>query len=166
MWFNEIYFNRRDWLLHHFSKLKIDANQFLILCIIDSANQSNIEITHDYLVSNTNLSLSQVDKHIQKLIELKYLKIKPYKKKIEFNIDGVFRKDFEDTENESKLLHLFEDSFGRLLSQQELLTLSNLQAQVDYDTIIYALRQSIIQSKLSMSYVEKVALNEQSKNES
>lgn len=82
-----------------------------------------------------------------------------------FNIDGVFNKEFEDQMDKNELLHLFEDSFGRLLSQQELLTLSQLQNKVESDKIIYALRQAMIQSKLSMSYVERVALNESSKNE-
>lgn len=165
MWFNELYFNRRDWMLSKYKQLGIDAHQFLILCVIDAANQNNLEITHDYLVEETGLTKTQMDKHIQKLIEKKYLKIKPSRKKIDFNIDGVFNQDLNESTQVNKLLGLFEDSFGRLLSQQELQTLISLQNKVEYDTIIYALRQAIIHSKLSMSYVEKVALNESNKND-
>lgn len=165
MWFNELYFNRRDWILQHFKELNIDANEFLLLCIIDAANQQTLEITHEYLKESSQLSQYQVDKNIQKLIEKKYLRIKPSRKKIDFNIDGIFKQELNEPPHQHELLALFEDSFGRLLSQQELLTLSQLQQQVDYDTIIYALRQAMIKSKLSMNYVEKVALNESIKND-
>ena len=165
MWFKQLHFNRRDWLLNNFNRLDINADQCLILMVIDAQNQLNEDITHELLQQHLNRSFKQIDKDLQVLIEKQYLKIRSYKRKIVFNIDGVFNKEFEDQMDKNELLHLFEDSFGRLLSQQELLTLSQLQNKVESDKIIYALRQAMIQSKLSMSYVERVALNESSKNE-
>lgn len=160
MWHKEIYFNRRDWLIQYYHRLNINANQLLLLLTIDAQNQLNNDITHDSLKILLNCTQQQIDKDMQVLIEKNYLKIKPYKKKIDFNIDAVFKKEFEETQDGNELLLLFEDSFGRLLSQQELLVLTRLKESVEPDKILYALRQAMINSKLSMSYVEKVALSE------
>lgn len=164
MWYKEIYFKRRDWILENFSKLNINCQEFLILMLIDAANESNIEITNDYLKGKSNLSMTQINKVIESLATKKYLKIKSVRKRIDFNIDGIFIEELATSDNSHEILKLVEDSFGRLLSQQELQSLISLTKKVEYETLIYAVRQAVINNKLSMNYLEKVALNEATSN--
>lgn len=160
MWYNEIYFNRRDWLITYFHKLDISSNELLVLLIIDGANQSKREITYELLKEYTKLNQSQIDKIIASLTKKNYLKIKSIRRRIDFNIDGIFRKEFEESVDEPELLKMVEEAFGRLLSQQELKTLASLKDKVEIEKIVYAIRQAVIYNKMSMSYLEKVALNE------
>ena len=162
MWYHQIYFNRRDWLIDNYHRLDLTSDELLLLLIIDGANQQSKEITYDYLKEATKLTVNKIDKCIANLTKLNYLKIKPIRKRIDFNIDGVFRKEFEQDLDKPELLSLVEDSFGRLLSQTELKTLTSLTDKVEYDVIVYAIRQAVFQNKLTMSYLEKVALNESS----
>lgn len=164
MWFNEVYFNRRDWLIHHYHRLNINSNELLLLLVIDGANQKNQEISYEYLKEMTKMTVNQIDKCIGNLTKLNYLKIKPIRKRIDYNIDGVFRKEFEDHSDSAQIVSLVEETFGRPLSQNELATLSALQDKVSDEMIIFAIRQTVIQNKLSMSYLEKVALNESTSN--
>lgn len=162
MWYNQLSFNRRDWLIENFHRLNISSDELLLLLIIDASNQLNTEITYDTLKESSKLTLNKIDKAIANLTKLNYLKIKTIRKKVDFNIDGIFRKEFEDQQDANLLLELVEDTFGRPLSQNEMKTLTDLNDKVDKQFIVYAIRQCVVQNTFSMAYLEKVALNESS----
>lgn len=159
MWYNDIYFHRRDWLIENYKKLEITERELVTLLKIDLLNQKQENITMDYLCDELNLKTNELNIVIQTLSDKKLLNIKYNRKKIIFNIDSVFKKESKSSESIHPLVELIEDSFGRPLSQNELSSLNNLHQQFDYDVIIYGIRQCIIQNKLSFKYLEKVVYN-------
>lgn len=162
VWFKEIHVHRRDWILDHFHQLDLLPVEFLVVSLIDLANQKNEALSNDYLIEKSNLSANEIDRTINSLIQKKYLSIRATRKHIEFDISELFLSDFKrDIKN--GILESFESEFGRPLSLVELESLNQIINRYDEKLIIYSLRQASVRNKLNMSYIERILQNESSK---
>lgn len=160
MIFNEVYFNRRDWLIEKYDALKLNPQQLLLMLTIDVANQKGLNITLDYLKDKTKFTLEQLNQMIEQLIALKYLEITPKRNKIVFNIQGVFQRETEYGNVEDDFLKVLQKEFGRLLSQNELIKLNELSQKYSKQQLEYALRQTILYKSFSIEYMERVIIND------
>ena len=97
---------------------------------------------------------------ISLLQQKKYLIIKTKKSGVEFILDGLFKEKNDDLAAlDADLFSLFEQEFGRVLTQNELQILIDLKKRYSQEEITEALRKTLIYEKSSMNYVAKVLSN-------
>ncbi|MEG1066531.1 MAG: DnaD domain protein, partial [Erysipelotrichaceae bacterium] len=81
-----------------------------------------------------------------------------------FNIDGIFEEDCVGTDVGSNLFEQFEKEFGRPLNRTEMEQLSIWVNTYDNKFIFYALREAIINEKLSFDYINAILIAWTNKN--
>ncbi|MBQ1468881.1 MAG: DnaD domain protein, partial [Solobacterium sp.] len=88
----------------------------------------------------------------------KYLDIKASSKRIRFVLDGLFEANTARDRSvmDVSLFELFEQEFGRTLSQKEMQKISDWNREYERKQIIDALREASTYQKLSLSYVEAI----------
>lgn len=148
------YINRRDWLIYNYSLLDLDPNSLLVLLEIDLLNVENRPYNEADLALKCGFDQSQLNDVLNKLINSKILKIEMLSNRIKLDIDAIF--DPERLEVKHELLEQFEYDFGRPLTSHECQSLNNLYLTYDYNTIMYGLKQAILNNKLNMKYIEVV----------
>lgn len=159
MWWKKNYINRRDWLLENIAILDITPVEFILLQIIDYNNSNQQELTMEQLVSQSGIDPDLVNGAIASLNKRHYLALKAVGNQVMFNIDGIFQ-DREQTQIVNKdIFNIFENEFGRLLSQDDLSTLSRWTQRYSEALIIDALKEAIIMQKLSMQYINGILVN-------
>ncbi len=157
-WYEKNYVDRRTWLLENISLLKLNPEEFLLLSMIDFLHQTDQEISLDYLSKKTGMSKEITDENVAKLSSKGYLKVKTTPHKVEFDISPVFNQE-EILSNEISGLKIFEKSFGRPLTQKEVVKLADWQQDYTEDELVEALRQATIYQKMNFGYIEKVLKN-------
>ncbi|MCR5066911.1 MAG: DnaD domain protein [Erysipelotrichaceae bacterium] len=157
-WYQERYFSRRDWLLENMNRLEISPTQGLILLLIDYYQEGRQVVTMENLAMQCHLDLEEIDAAIDDLVKMDYLVISTKNRKVYFDISGVFE-DRPKLEVSRDLFEVFEEEFGRPLSQKEMIAISQWQQAYDSKTIIKALREAVIQEKLSTSYIDRILEN-------
>ncbi len=157
-WYQERYFSRRDWLLENMNRLEISPTQGLILLLIDYYQEGRQVVTMENLAMQCHLDLEEIDAAIDDLVKMDYLVISTKNRKVYFDISGVFE-DRPKLEVSRDLFEVFEEEFGRPLSQKEMIAISQWQQGYDSKTIIKALREAVIQEKLSTSYIDRILEN-------
>ena len=157
-WYEKNYVDTRIWLLENLNLLKLDPEEFLLLTMIDFLHQTNQEISLDLLSKKTGMSKEITDETVAKLSNKGYLKVKTTPHAVEFDISPVFNQE-ELLSNEISCLKIFEKSFGRPLTQKEVVKLADWQQEHTDDELIEALRQATIYQKMSFSYIEKALKN-------
>ncbi|MBE6125806.1 MAG: DnaD domain protein [Erysipelotrichaceae bacterium] len=157
-WYQERYFSRRDWLLENMNRLEISPTQGLILLLIDYYQEGRQVVTMENLAMQCHLDLEEIDAAIDDLVKMDYLVISTKNRKVYFDISGVFE-DRPKLEVSRDLFEVFEEEFGRPLSQKEMIAISQWQQSYDSKTIIKALREAVIQEKLSTSYIDRILEN-------
>lgn len=162
MWFEKGYIHRRDWILDHYPQLRLNPETLLLVLLIDYANQSKLEVTNQWLLTQTKMKPEILDANISSLVDLKILKIESNRKRIIFNIDAIFTMANPYEYVTEDLLKRFEAEFGRPLSQNEMVKLNDLKANHPESLIIFALKEAFVQGKLSMTYIERVVENAKS----
>lgn len=159
MWWNKNYINRRDWILENVSMLDISATEFLLLQMIDYYNSNNMELSIDNLVDQTGLDIAIVNNDIGSLNKKGYLSLKAISGQVLFNIDGVFQDGDKQEYVNKDIFNIFENEFGRLLSQEDLTTLSRWTQMYSEEMILDALKEAIIAQKLAMKYINGILVN-------
>lgn len=159
MWFNRKYVNRRDWMIENLSILNVSPIEFILLQVIDYSNSFQEALSIDILVEKTGFEIKEVNEGIALLNSKGYLKLEVLGVHVVFNIDGVFQNHENEQVVDKSLFDLFEDEFGRLLSQQDLMTLSSWNQMYDEALILEALKEAIIAQKLSMQYINGILVN-------
>ena len=157
-WYEKNYVDRRIWLLENLNLLKLDPEEFLLLTMIDFLHQTDQEISLDLLSKKCGMSKELTDKTVSDLSKKGYLRVKTTSHKVEFDITPVFSQE-ELLSDEISCLKLFENSFGRPLTQKEVVKLADWQQDHTDDELIEALRQATIYQKMSFAYIEKVLKN-------
>ena len=157
-WYQERYFSRRDWLLENMNRLEVSPLQGLILLHIDYCQEGRQVVTMENLAMQCHCDLEEIDAAIDDLVKMDYLVISSKNRKVYFDISGVFE-DRPKLEVSRDLFEVFEGEFGRPLSQKEMIAISQWQSAYDSKTIIKALREAVIQDKMSTSYIDRILEN-------
>lgn len=161
MWWNKAYINRRDWILENLGSMKLSPTQTLVLLMIDFLNQQGVPITLELLAERTAVESHVVDETIHDLVRQNILAIKVSKDALEFNLDGLFRDGVRYEYVNEGIFEVFESEFGRLLSQNELMTLNTWLSKYSEADILDGLRNAVIYKKVSMQYINAILANKQ-----
>jgi DNA replication protein len=157
-WYEQNFVNRRDWILDHLELLGLEADETVLVLLIDFFNEHNIPVTMEILHKKTGLTMDQVDQSISTLCAKKYLEIRASAKKVRFILNGLFETDTARSERvlDSSLFDTFETEFGRPLSNMEMTKISDWNRTTDKKLILYALRQASAYQHLSINYIDKI----------
>ena len=157
-WYETNYVNRKDWVLDNLEYLGLDEKQTLIVLLIEFLNEKRIPISLELLQKKSGLSKEEVDQQISILCAKKYLSIKASAKQIKFLLEGLYDIDVAKEENvlDSSLFETFEREFGRPLSNNEMVKISEWNSIFDKKIILYALREASAYQHLSLAYIEKI----------
>ena len=157
-WYETNYVNRKDWVLDNIEYLGLDEKQTLIVLLIEFLNEKRIPISLELLQKKSGLSKEEVDQQISILCAKKYLSIKASAKQIKFLLDGLYDTDVAKEENvlDNSLFETFEREFGRPLSNNEMVKISEWNSIFEKKQILNALREASAYQHLSLAYIEKV----------
>lgn len=161
MWWNKAYINRRDWILENLGSMKLSPTQTLVLLMIDFLNQQGVPITLELLAERTAVESHVVDETIHDLVRQNILAIKVSKDALEFYLDGLFQDGVRYEYVNEGIFEVFESEFGRLLSQNELMTLNTWLSKYSEADILDGLRNAVIYKKVSMQYINAILANKQ-----
>lgn len=153
-YYQERFFNRRNWILDNIQRLNLNTNETVVILMIDFLNEFQQKIDLQSLSKKCNLSTKIIDETIASLNNKGFINIST-KKGVYFDIDNIF----ETTNNmieENNLFDKFETEFHRVLSRRETDLLAEWIRIYDYDKIIAALREAVINDKLHFKYIEAI----------
>lgn len=164
----ESYFNRQNWILENIKLLKLSSKENLVLLLINFFIEQKREINLQILSEYCNLTEEEVDAAINLLSTKGFLQVQLTGKILQFSIDSIFQvQDLEQEEKIKELFEVFEEEFGRPLSQRELEQLQKWMKQYERSLIINALREASVLNKLSFQYIDQILFSIQRKqNES
>ena len=157
-WYEQNYVNHRDWILDHLEHLGLDANETVLVLLIDFCNEHRIPVSLELLHKKSGMSVEEVDDVISTLCAKTYLEIRASSAEVRFILNGLFETNTARSERiiESSLYDTFETEFGRPLSQREMSKISEWNRTTDKTLILYALRQASTYRHLSISYIDKI----------
>lgn len=161
-WYNQPYFDRKNWILENFNKLGLSTDETLLLLLIDFNKDNHKVLSYEYLMSKLNMDSKKIDKIIASLVSKKYLNINPTSDGLSFDIDGLFDFDPEKYEisDNKDIYDIAETLVNRPLSSIELQKISDLLNEFSSNQIIDAIRTAEAYRKNSFAYVESVLRNE------
>lgn len=165
-WFEELYVQRRDWLLSNFERLPLTSEELNLFLLLDLLKEKRVTTTYEKLAKSLKMSEVAIDQMITSLSKRKLLVIHLGKKGASFDISPIFswQEQVENNEtNESEFISLFEQTFGRPLSMSELAKLSDLLKTYRHQDLFQALRTSDAYQKYSLAYIETILRNDESK---
>lgn len=151
----ESYFNRKNWLMENIVSLNLSEREFMLLMLISFFSEQNRLITTESLSAHSNLSIQDVDDCLSQLCLKQYLQVTFTNGIMSFNMDGIFQQKEKDVDA-LPIFQTFEQEFGRPLTQKELMMLSEWIRKYDNELIIYALREAAIYRKLNIKYIDTI----------
>lgn len=157
-WYKLNYVNRRDWVLDNLEGLRLSSDEVVLVLLIDFLNEHKQKISMEVLRQKSGLDEDKVDRLIAGLCARKQLEIRASRKKVEFILDGLYETDTAkelDLKSRS-LIELFEEEFGRTLSNKEMQKISDWNRTIDRRLIIYALREASAYQKKSVDYIDAI----------
>ena len=170
-------------LLHKYAELKISSDEFLmVVYLLSKLNQGeeleDLETVQEqlgwdgYKLSNVISSLCT-----KEYIDIELIPGKDGKKRDHYSLRSLFNKinrlyfaseaKTPTTRDISQdLVAVFEEEFGRPLSQMELSKLSTWMNddKFNVDVIKVALREAVIRNAISFNYIDRILLNWKKKN--
>ena len=159
-WYNAKYINQIELAFSLFPELALDSAQFLVILAILWLQKNEENITVDNIIKYSKLTKEKINDILPQLQKKGFLLIKTKKNKVEFDMKGLF------TERANKILaldvslfDLFEQEFGRVLTQNELEILVDLQKRYDRAELTEAMRKAKLYEKTNMNYVAKILSN-------
>lgn len=160
MWHKQRFIDTMTYLLDQLQSFDVTPLESLLLINIHHMNNHKDAISLEILAKHVHASIKEVDDAIDSLQKKGWLVIEHCQGFVLFNIDTCFLKtSFEPTQVATSLHDSFEQSFKRLLSEKEYNQLSLWSKMYSETMIIHALRQALIQEKLSMGYIGKILEN-------
>ncbi|MEG0313958.1 MAG: DnaD domain protein [Erysipelotrichaceae bacterium] len=157
-WYLNTYINRRNWILGNLEKISIDGDEITLVLLIDYFNEFNIFIDYTILATKLKRERNTIDELINRLVGKGYLELVITDSKVVFNIDGIFEEECCGEDVGSNLFEQFEKEFGRPLIRTERETLSMWVNSYDNKFVYYALREAIINEKLSFDYINAILI--------
>ncbi len=158
-WYEQPYFHHRDWILSHLEEFQLSEKEILLILVLDFFNEHSQLISLSQLSQKLGESESEVEKQLSSLLEKGYLEIRSSKTGPVFDLKGLFLHDRQEMEIKSDLFSIFDQNFNRPLSSTELQKLSDWQKKYDVKVILWALREALINEKVSFPYIETCILS-------
>jgi DNA replication protein len=160
MWHKQRFINTMTYLLEEIHSFEVSTLEALVLIMVHHFNEHQEHITLEKLSKSVHASVSQVDDAIEQLQNKGWLVIEHHQGLVHFNLDACFlRSNHQPTQVSIDLHDTFEQGFKRLLSEKEYNQLVLWSKMYSQAMIIHALRQAIVQEKLSMAYIGKILEN-------
>lgn len=157
-WYEERYVHRRDWILEHLELLGLNAEELMLVLLIDFANEHQLAISISSLHEKSGLSVEEVNQVISLLVAHGQLKIITENGKVIFQLNGLFETDTKRQEKtlDASLFDAFETEFKRPLSQREMEKISEWNRCMDRRLILLALREASMYQKVNILYIERI----------
>ena len=157
-WYEQNYVNHRDWILDNVEELGLNSQELVLVLLIDFYNEHHMEISMEILSKKCHLEMDELDRIISVLCARKYLDIKASSKRIRFVLNGLFEANTARDRSvmDISLFELFEQEFGRTLSQKEMQKISDWNREYERKQIVDALREASTYQKLNLSYIEAI----------
>lgn len=152
--------NYQKLLLIKAKELKINDLQSHLLLIIMTMNELNIKPINPQSISKlSTLSLKQIDEVLLSLLDMHLIS----RKMGQLDISPLYRflvKERVKEEKEVDLVSIFEDAFGRSLSQRELEIINSFKRAGYHDEMIVdALNEAVKSGVINFRYIEAVLEN-------
>ncbi len=157
-WYKERYVNHRDWILDHLEILGLNAEELMLVLLIDFANEHRMAISMSSLHEKTGLPVETVNRIISLLVARGQLQIITENGSVIFQLDSLFEVDTKRREKtlDASLFDAFETEFKRPLSQREMEKISEWSRRMDRRLILLALREAAMYRKANILYIERV----------
>ena len=161
-WYQESYFDRKNWILENFDKLNLSSDETLLILLVDLCKTNRKYVTYDYLMSKLNRTSKQIDSIVASLVHKHYLKISSNSKGLIFDFDEIFEFDPEKYEisDNKDLFDTVSEVFGKPLSPTELQKISELSETYGEKKFIEALRLAEAKRTFKVAYIEGILRNE------
>ncbi|MCF0111642.1 MAG: DnaD domain protein [Erysipelotrichaceae bacterium] len=145
------WFDRRNWLLSHMQDGWVTTEEMMALLMIDYMKECEEELGIDPLAKRMNTDRKTTESILSSLQQKGYLTIELTKKRLIFNIEGIF---FQEKKTDQLSLETtFETEFGRVLSDSERQQLIEWENEYDAEMVLYALREAAIYRKMNFKYI-------------
>lgn len=156
--YNCINFNKL--LLIKAKELKINDLQSHLLLIIMTMQDLNVRPINPQTISKfSSLSLKQIDEILLSLLDMHLILRKQGKLDLAPLYQYLLKEEIKE-EKEVNLVEIFEDAFGRTLSQRELEIINSFKrAGYDDEMIIDALNEAVKSGVINFRYIEKILEN-------
>ena len=92
-WYQESYFDRKNWLLENFDKLNLSSDETILIMLVELCRSSRKYVTYDYLMKKLGKSAKQIDSIVASLVNKHYLKISSNSKGLIFDFDEIYEFD-------------------------------------------------------------------------
>ena len=161
-WYQESYFDRKNWILENFDKLNLNADETLLILLVDLCKTYKKAITYDYLMKKLGKNMKQIDTIVAGLVNKHYLKISSNSKGLIFDFDEIFEFDpdkYEISDNKD-IFDTVSEVFGKPLSPTELQKITELLGVYGEKKIIEALRLAEAKRTYKIAYIEGILRNE------
>ena len=161
--FRQPFFNRRNWILENLEELDLTLEEAMVVLFIDYFNEFNRNVDIASLSKKLHMDGNHIDAILSKLLNIGYLKVEAIKRKMVYQVDGLYIHTNDakpcDTNVYHNLFDMFETEFKRPLSQKESEMLSEWIATYELKLIEYALREAIIYDKIAFPYIDTILRN-------
>ena len=161
-WYQESYFDRKNWILENFDKLNLNADETLLILLVDLCKTNRKYVTYDYLMSKLGKNMKQIDTIVAGLVNKHYLKISSNSKGLIFDFDEIFEFDpdkYEISDNKD-IFDTVSEVFGKPLSPTELQKITELLEVYGEKKFIEALRLAEAKRTYKIAYIEGILRNE------
>lgn len=164
-WYEQKFVNRRDWIIDQYETFNFSSNEGIVVLAIDFLNSHRIAITYDVLSNKTNLKPEEIDQVVALLVAKNYLEIRATAKGLVFNLAGLFESDGNKPKKvaHESVYDVYEQSFGRPLTNIEMEKINDWLKLVDSKLMIYALKEAVLYEKINMAYIEAILRDWQKK---
>ena len=157
-WYQESYFDRKNWILENFDKLNLNADETLLILLVDLCKTNRKYVTYDYLMSKLGKNMKQIDTIVAGLVNKHYLKISSNSKGLIVDFDEIFEFDpdkYEISDNKD-IFDTVSEVFGKPLSPIELQKITELLGVYGEKKFIEALRLAEAKRTYKIAYIEGI----------
>lgn len=167
----------KDWkltLVNNYKQMDLNESELSMIFVVDALlEQGETFITPDMLALKMTLEFEQIDNYFTGLIKRCYFSYdKDFTLSIE-NLKKILENKYqeeivieEQKEENPEIIHLFEDSFARALSEAEVDTINSwVKKGNTLEKIKEALNLATMAKAKSIRYIDKILLDWQRKEE-
>lgn len=157
--FHSNFFNRRNWILENLQTLHVNANEAMVLLLLDYFNEIHTMISHEIIADKLKIKVEDVEEIFLSLSDKGYLSIEMKDGNIFFDIEGIYQKETEGMPLSPSLLETFEYEFKRPLSSYEMQRILEMASVYDERRVICALNEAVVYEKVDLNYIERILIS-------
>ena len=156
--------NRQAWILDHLEELHVNAEEALVLLLIDFLNQNRIPIQHQIIADKCKIDVDRVEEIFASLSDKGYLTIDFQNGSLLFCLDGLLKGTEASGEPLSQsIITEFEEEFGRSLSPTEMQRILEFSENYGERKVICALNEAASYDKRNINYIERILISWENK---